>query len=57
MSRLERAVIQPPLVQPENHPIEGYILHPDLDGIRALVRDLMSGRAGRSPQPLAAPEG
>jgi len=43
-SQLARAVIQPPLVQPESHPVAGYILHPDLSAIRALVRDFVAGR-------------
>lgn len=49
MSRLERTVIQPPLVVPESHPTQGYILHPDLAAIRALVDDLLAGRPRVGP--------
>ena len=48
-SQLARAVIQPPLVQPENHPVAGYILHPDLVAIRALVSDIVAGRSASTP--------
>ncbi len=48
-SQLARAVIQPPLVQPENHPTAGYILHPDLDAILALVEDVVAGRPIPTP--------
>lgn len=41
MSRLQRAVIQPPLAVPETDPVEGYILHPDTAAIQALVAELL----------------
>jgi polyisoprenyl-teichoic acid--peptidoglycan teichoic acid transferase len=41
MSRLERVVIQPPLVTPEEIPVHGYVLHPDVDAIRDLVDDIL----------------
>lgn len=41
MSQLQRAVIQPPLVTAETHPSAGYILRPDLEGIRDLTDELL----------------
>ena len=32
MSLLEHAVIQPPLVTPDEDPVAGYVLRPDLGG-------------------------
>ena len=46
VSRLEHAVIQPPLVTPEVDPVAGYILRPDLDAIRALTNDLLPDDTG-----------
>lgn len=40
-SAIERAVIQPPLVTPGNDPVSGYILIPDIEGIRELADDLL----------------
>jgi LCP family protein required for cell wall assembly len=40
-SAIERAVIQPPLVTPGTDPVSGYILVPDIEGIRALADDLL----------------
>jgi LCP family protein required for cell wall assembly len=54
MSRLQRVVIQPPLVTPEEIPVAGYVLHPDLVAIRALVADIVADADERSS---AAPPG
>lgn len=53
MSQVERAVIQPPLVTPESDPVAGYILHPDLEAIRALVREFTADQrpSEASPRP------
>jgi LCP family protein required for cell wall assembly len=40
-STIERAVIQPPLVTPSSDPVSGYILIPDIEGIRALAAELL----------------
>jgi LCP family protein required for cell wall assembly len=47
MSRLERLVIQPPLVTAEEIPVTGYVLHPDVAAIRELVADII-GESDRS---------
>ena len=44
MSRLERVIIQPPLVTPEEIAVHGYVLHPDVKAIRALVDDILDER-------------
>jgi LCP family protein required for cell wall assembly len=43
VSSLQRAVIQPPLVVPEEHPVAGYILRPDFEAILDLADDLLAG--------------
>ena len=48
MSRLERAVIEPPLVTAVEDPVEGYILDPDLDAIQSLMRQLLGESLGGS---------
>jgi LCP family protein required for cell wall assembly len=53
LSRLERAVIQPPLATPVEDPVEGYLLYPDLDAIRALVDALIRGDDLSSPSPTS----
>jgi LCP family protein required for cell wall assembly len=40
-SAIERAVIQPPLVTPSSDPVSGYILIPDIEGIRQLADELL----------------
>jgi LCP family protein required for cell wall assembly len=54
MSLLEGVVIQPPLVTAEEIPVAGYVLHPDLAAIRALVADILGEPDDRSS---AAPPG
>ena len=51
MSRLERAVIQPPLVTPSMDPVAGYILQPDFAAILELVESLTADDASASPLP------
>jgi LCP family protein required for cell wall assembly len=46
VSLLEHAVIQPPLVTPDEDPIAGYVLRPDLAAIRQLTRDLLAEDGG-----------
>jgi polyisoprenyl-teichoic acid--peptidoglycan teichoic acid transferase len=48
MSLLERVVIQPPLVTPEEDPVAGYILHPNVAAIRAVVADIFGESDDRS---------
>jgi LCP family protein required for cell wall assembly len=38
---IQRAVIQPPLVTPGNDAVSGYILIPDIEGIRQLADELL----------------
>ena len=40
-SAIQRAVIQPPLVTPSSDPVSGYILIPDIEGIRQLAEELL----------------
>ena len=40
-SAMQRAVIQPPLVTPSSDPVSGYILIPDIEGIRQLAEELL----------------
>ena len=47
MSRLERVVLQPPMVTAEEDPVAGYILIPDVRAIRALVDDILDDSVGR----------
>lgn len=46
VERLQRAVIQPPLVVPEEHPIAGYILRPDFEAILDLADELLADEGG-----------
>ena len=57
MSRLERAVIEPPLVTAVEDPVEGYILEPDLDAIQSLMRQLLGeALSGHTSLPLTVSE-
>jgi LCP family protein required for cell wall assembly len=57
MSRLERIVLQPPdYMRADPFSSAGYILIPDLEAIRAVVQQLMSGATiGATPQPSSGP--
>jgi LCP family protein required for cell wall assembly len=57
MSRLQRIVLQPPdYMRADPFSSAGYILIPDLEAIRAVVQELMSGVSiGATPQPSSGP--